>query len=124
MLDKGLQPVLPPISAGAHLVGYLFDAGPVEQGPAGPAVLSHTTLRHWQDNTGLCLPPWQLSLLRRLSAEWIEETERARNPMARAPGEALTEEDRKSVGKKIDRAFAALGFGQPANKGGRRERGA
>lgn len=123
MLAKGQRPSLPPISTGAHLVGHLFDVGPVEQGMAGPAVLSHATLRHWQDNTGLSLPPWQLSLLRRLSADWIEETERARNPLARAPGEVLDQNERQKVGKNLDKAFAALGVGQPRKEGPRRKRG-
>lgn len=123
MLAKGQRPVLPPLSAGAHLVGYLLDAGPVEQGPAGPVPLSHTTLRHWQDNVGLSLPPWQIQLLRQLSAVWVQETERARNPLARAPGEVLDEDERQKVGKQLDKAFAAFGIGKPSTTGPRHKRG-
>lgn len=124
MLDKGQLPELPTISAGGHLVRYLFEVGPVEQGAAGPVVLSHSALRDWQDSMGLSLPPWQLNLLRRLSADWIEETERARNPVALAPGQVLSADDRKTVSRNLDKAFAALGVSKPKDRGPRRKRGA
>jgi hypothetical protein len=71
MEAQGQQPPLPPMGAAGHLVGYLFEVGPVGYGAMGPVPLSHTELAAWQANTGIALEAWEAKALRRLSMDYL-----------------------------------------------------
>ncbi len=87
--DEAYWPEMPPIEA-AWLLGYLFEVGPVESAGMGLTALSHQSLRAWQANLGIVLPPWVLRTLRRLSADYAAETQRAREADSAAPWQAQT----------------------------------
>ncbi len=81
--DKGnekYQPEMPPLQCGEHLISYLFEVGPVLSGGMGPAVLSHQEIASWSGLIGIALQPWEVRLLRRLSAAYISEAREAEKP--------------------------------------------
>ena len=59
------------MGAAGHLVGYLFEVGPVGYGAMGPVPLSHSELAAWQVNTGIELAAWEAKALRRLSMDYL-----------------------------------------------------
>jgi hypothetical protein len=87
-VDAGEEPDLPDIDPESYfLIEYLLDAGPVSGGSNGAAALSWGELQAWQAGSGVSLPPWQLRLLRRLSAEYLSESFRAEAHDAPPPWE-------------------------------------
>ena len=79
------EPDMPPLDAGAFLLGVLFEVGPVLSGAMGPAPLSHSELRAWMDNCGVELQPWEARALRRLSIDYLVESNTAEKADAPAP---------------------------------------
>lgn len=105
--EGGAKPDLPPLPATLQqIVGLLFDVGPVSNGGQGAVPLTWLDLQAWQSATGLCLPPWQLRLLRRLSADYLMELNRGASVDAPPPWERdLTPDRRKRVAKHIKNIF-------------------
>lgn len=102
MLDEDREPNWPEIQM-RYLVDLLFEAGPVMSGGMGPAMLSELELQAFQNNRGIVLQPWEVTMLRRLSKEWLEESDRAEAHDARAPFGALP--SREEVARKLDEAL-------------------
>lgn len=67
---------MPPCDA-QFLVGYLFEIGPTQGGGMGDAPLSHTEIEAFQRNTGIELDAWGARTLRRMSADYLAESQRA-----------------------------------------------
>lgn len=98
----GKEPELPELDAGEYLVSHLWDAGPVMHGAAGAVPLSQSEIRAWQDNTGNELQPWEVRLLRRLSADYISASKAAEKPNCPPPWQPTIEaEQRQKVAKHI-----------------------
>lgn len=72
-----------------YLVDTLLEAGPASGGGLGPQPLTWTDLNAWQRATGIELAPWEARLVRRLSAEYLDEHQRAREPTATPPWESI-----------------------------------
>lgn len=62
-----------------------MEVGPTESSGLGQSPLSHQELLAWQINMRRSLQPWEISFLRRLSMEWIAESQAAEDPNAPAP---------------------------------------
>lgn len=58
---------MPPVDWGAHLIGYLFECGPVNAGGMGPVPLTDRDVLAWRENQGVDLTAWEAGLLIRLS---------------------------------------------------------
>lgn len=101
LMKQDLQPDLPDPGPAAHLLGYLFDVGPVMSGGMGPVPLSHSEIHAWQQNTGVELRAWESSTLRRLSIEYLSVSADARDPACPAPYTAVPQEDRRYVVSKM-----------------------
>lgn len=84
IIDAGGSLPLPDVCAG-HLRDALFDVGPVKAGGMGPAPLDSTDLLAWQAERGIELQPWEAQLLRRLSRDYLAESQRAEDPNRLAP---------------------------------------
>lgn len=96
-----MMPQLPPLRFD-YLSRVFFEVGPTLQSGMGPAPLSHQELRSYQDNVGLVLSPWEVRTLRRLSAEWIGEAQRAEAHDATPPWTPeLTPEHRAQVAERV-----------------------
>ncbi len=93
---------MPDVNAGMYLIHHLWDAGPVMQGASGAVPLSQSEIRAWQQNTGNELQPWEVRLLRRLSADYISAAQAAEKPNCPPPWAPEPEpEQRKSIAKHI-----------------------
>lgn len=105
--EGGAKPDLPPLEASLQpIVSLLFDAGPISSSGDGAVPLTWVDLQAWQGATGLCLPPWQLRLLRRLSADYLMELNQGAAVDAPPPWERdLTPERRKKVAKHVRNVF-------------------
>lgn len=87
-IDAGNDVDMPRLDTTLHfLVQLLFDAGPVSGTGQGTVPLSWADLDAWQRMTGVSLPPWQLRLLRRLSGEYLSESNAATQDDAPPPWE-------------------------------------
>lgn len=103
-LDKGQALPLPDAGCAEHLVGYLFEAGPVGQGAMGEVPLQWQDLTHWQHNTGISLASWEATLLRRLSSDYLNACREAESPTCPAPwlpDDHTSADSRKAVAKHI-----------------------
>lgn len=86
--DAGGEPDLPPVDAALQpFVAMLFEAGPASTAGQGQITLTWADLEYWQIGIGVRYAPWQLRLLRRLSAEYLIELHRAEAPDALPPWE-------------------------------------
>lgn len=100
---------MPPVEVGGYLVDYLLDVGPVGSTGMGLAVISYSELQAWQQCTGIAMQPWEVMLLRRLSADYMVESKRAEKPDCPPPfGSPAMEFDRDVVSKKVSSAFKAF----------------
>ncbi|MDD2742324.1 MAG: hypothetical protein PHV02_08625 [Rhodocyclaceae bacterium] len=59
--------------------------GPVLSGGMGPAPITFSEIESWQRQTGVSLQPWELRLMRRLSFDYITETQKAAAPECPPP---------------------------------------
>jgi len=108
MTTDGIAPDMPPIRA-PWIIDTLMDIGASEPGGMGPVPLSWTTIAHWQSCMGVDLAPWLCRLLRRLSVEFVAESQNAREPDCPAPWTAVTDgTNRPTVSRKVSQAFRAL----------------
>lgn len=94
--DDSYQPEMPPLNA-PHLLGYLFEIGPVMAAGMGSGPITHEELQAWQQGTGIELQPWEVRTLRRLSQEYLTESHKAEKSDCPAPWD----------GEKPDPAIAA-----------------
>lgn len=97
-----IEPSLPTVDA-PHLLAYFWDVGPTQSGAMGEAPLSYTELLAWQTQAGLQLQPWEVSLLRRLSHDYLMAASAARAADCPAPylSEESIEANRVAVGRQI-----------------------
>lgn len=69
---------MPPIEAEAqYLIAYLFEIGPTLAAGMGNGPLTHSEIQAWQNNTGIELQPWEARFVKRLSNEYLNESQRA-----------------------------------------------
>lgn len=68
------EPDMPDPGPAAYLIRHLWAAGPT----LGDQVLTNSELRDYQANAGIQLSPWECETLRRLSGEYLGQTQKAR----------------------------------------------
>lgn len=95
---------MPTVSAGRYLIEYLWEVGPVYHTGAGPAPLPYAEILAWQDSAGIELHPWEIATLRRLSMDYLAESQQATKPDRKAPYEVVDSRaiDAAQVNAKID----------------------
>jgi hypothetical protein len=101
---------MPDITGVGHLIDYLYDMGPTLSGAAGPIPLTHEEMEAWQRNSGVELGPWESSLLRRLSIEYLDSAQAAKNENCPSPLDPpeLTEDQRETISNKVTNVFKML----------------
>jgi hypothetical protein len=108
MTADGIVPDMPPIRA-PWIIDTLMDIGPSEPGAMGPVPLSWGTIAQWQACMGVDLPPWLCRLLRRLSVEFVTESQNAHEPDRPAPWTTQADEhNRATISRKVTQAFRSL----------------
>lgn len=81
----------------------------MESGAFGPTVLSHQELLAWQLNMRRMLQPWEISMLRRLSAEYLAFSREAESNLCPSPYVAeLTERDRRAIASSVKASLDRL----------------
>lgn len=109
MRAAGQEPALPPLQAGEHIIGHLFDAGPVLHTGMGPVPLSWSELATWQGVTGVELTPWEVQTVRRLSAEYISTQQAAEDPSMPPPyAVAPTSDQRARVAANLSSVLGGM----------------
>lgn len=79
--DDGFHPDMPLVEAGAYLIAYLFEVGPM----SGSGQITHEALSAWQESIGIELQPWEVRFLRSLSGDYLRETFKAAKLNCPAP---------------------------------------
>ena len=67
---------MPPLNL-PDLYHRLMEIGPVDFAGMDRVPLRHGTIGEWARSMGVALAPWEVRLLRRLSAEWLAESRKA-----------------------------------------------
>lgn len=106
---KGVEPRVPEAPL-PYLFDLLMEVGPAASGGFGPSPLSYQELLAWQVATRRTLQPWEVSMLRRLSVEWIAQAQNAEDESCPAPwsGDDLTERERASVADDLRAAMRRM----------------
>lgn len=112
LLADGARPPLPPLWRGEHLLGYLWEAGPVMGGGMEAAPLTFGELAAWQRAAGIELQPWEATLLRRLSREYAAEAAVAGAADRPAPYTTAPTIDRDDLSRRLSREFRAMAMAQ------------
>lgn len=109
MQKKGREPKLPDAPL-PYLIEYLFEVGPTQGGGFGPTPITHAEILAWQTNMRRTLQPWEVSMLRRLSVQWIVEAQRAEDPNCAPPwdGETVTSEEKRAVASSLRDAIRGM----------------
>ena len=107
MTASGIVPDLPFIRT-PWIIDTLMEIGPSEAGAMGVVPLSWASIDHWQHCIGADLAPWTCRLIRRLSAEFVTEGQRAREPDCPPSWTATSVLNREEVSRKVSNAFRAL----------------
>lgn len=95
---------MPPISA-PHLYGRLMEIGPVDLAGMDRAPLRPGTISAWAIDMGITLPPWEVRLLRRLSAEYLAMSRDAVEVDCPPPWSAADADLRNRVDRKLALLF-------------------
>lgn len=99
---------LPAVEQGYYLIDHLLDAGPVISTGMGAVILTWQELTAWQAALGLVLDPWELRMIRQLSAEYLAESQRATAHDCPPPwSDEPTEAQRDRVALQLRQAFRA-----------------
>ena len=99
-------PDMPPPGAAAHLVGYLYEIGPVSSGGMGAVVISWQELHAWQEATGVELASWEARGLKRLSQEYLSTSHEAQAHDCPAPyADQLSFYARAVISDKVSHIF-------------------
>jgi hypothetical protein len=109
MESDDIDPDLPDCQA-EYIVKYLFDVGPVQSGGSGAIPLTCQEIQSWQEQSGIELHPWEFNFIRKLSSEYLIESQKAEKPDYPAPYQpkVTSDQKREAVAMKIDNLFAAL----------------
>jgi hypothetical protein len=99
----GVLPQLPDPGPAGHLLEYLWEVGPTLAAGDGEAVITQGEIRAWQDNMGVDLAPWEVSLMRRLSQEFLAQLRASTDPNCKPPFGQLYKAP--NIDKKIDAAL-------------------
>lgn len=92
-----------------HVLGYLYEIGPVAHGGMGPAPIGHAEIEAWQGNTGIELTAWEARTLRRLSLDYIAASRQAEEPGCQPPwDDRPPQERREKISRAIDVAFSSM----------------
>jgi hypothetical protein len=101
------QPDMPPVDA-EYLIGYLWEVGPTMASGGYPGPVTHEEIRAWMDLTGIELQPWEVRFLRRLSGDYMGESQRAEKADCPAPVHTGATVDLEAVAKNMQRTLKEM----------------
>lgn len=74
----------------------------------GPVPLSWLEMEAWARVTGRTLQPWEYQFIRRLSIEWIAQSEDSKDPSCPAPWGEITPQQRRAAAMSLRAEMRAL----------------
>lgn len=74
-----------PLSDALYLVDFLFEVGPTASSGMGEGPIDFGDLDAWQRQIGFVLQPWEARFLRRLSIEYLVQSQKSEKPDCPAP---------------------------------------
>lgn len=87
----------------------MFEVGPSEAGGFGPTPLSFRELDAWANRIPHGLQPWEFMMLRRLSFEWIAESQRAEDATCPPPFDGgVTDEELRATAARLKAAMKGM----------------
>lgn len=104
LINDGQAIPLPQIDV-EYLVDILFEVGPTMASGMGELPLSHSELLAWMSNSGIELHPWESSMLRRLSRDYLASSVNAVRRDCPAPWAPRGDDINKDVVAKKIRAI-------------------
>jgi hypothetical protein len=105
--DEHYQPDMPPLIGHEYLLGLFWDIGPAMSGAMGSGPLTHAEIESAQRNLRTVLSPWECKMLRRLSIEYLNESQRAEKFDAKAPWQEI-KPDLSGVAKSMQQSMMEL----------------
>lgn len=102
MTDDGELVPLPDVAT-PYLIGYLWEVGPTIASGMGDGPLTFGEITSWMERIGLDLEPWESRFLRRLSIDYLVQSQKSTKPECPPPYGVQTR--RIYVAKKIDEFF-------------------
>lgn len=94
---------MPSVEGVGYLIDFLWRVGPTMDSGMGRLPLSESELAAWQFNSGVRLSPWEAESLRRLSREYLGQSQQAEKHDCPAPYGIA--QRREIVARKIDEIF-------------------
>ncbi len=108
--SEGQTPAMPNAGAGAYLIEYLFEVGPIQSSGVGATPIEWGELESWQRITGINLQTWEARTLRQLSFDYCATRQDALSPHCPPPySDEPTPDQRELVAKKISTALRGWG---------------
>jgi hypothetical protein len=106
---KNDAPIPLPYIESGYVPELLYEVGPVSFSPMGAAPIDDVHLRAWMQNN-VELPPWLSRLLKRLSSDYLGESQRATKPGCPQPWtEETPEEARERIAAQVRGATRMFG---------------
>lgn len=97
--DDDKQVLWPELSC-PYLFNFLIQAGAASQSGMGQVPLSWQDLECWQKQHGITLNPWELSIIRRASTVYVEQSQAAVKADCPPPGKVV-EQDQQKLAQRI-----------------------
>jgi hypothetical protein len=105
--EDDFSPDMPPLDSAEYLIAYLFEIGPAAVAGMGIAPIAHVEMRAWSELTGIDLQPWEVRILRRLSRDYVVESQRATKSDCPAPWQK-TRADLRVVATSLQHSLTEL----------------
>ncbi|NML88760.1 hypothetical protein HHL26_06725 [Sphingobium sp. TB-6] len=112
MKEDGIAVELPP-NPTPYLTDWLMEIGPTASTGMGPAVLAWGEIEAWARQIGINLTTWEARTLRRLSRDFLDQMNKAKEPACPAPFTTRADND-EAVSKQFERMFRAMAANQKA----------
>lgn len=106
--DESYQPPLPEVAA-PHLLGYLFEIGPISLGGAMQSPITSQEILAWQQLTRIALTPWEARAIKRMSIDYLDQMHASEAPDCKAPwmpADYVT--DHSATAKSMQKALEGL----------------
>ena len=99
----------PPLLGCGHLLEWMFECGPVNEGGMGLSPLSWQDIESWSRQTGVNATGWESGVIKTLSSAYLNEYQQAKDPARLSPNMRLvTEKDHNRVSDQISDVFGKL----------------
>lgn len=103
--DAGDEPDMPPLDC-PHIIGYLFDVGPMMTGGMAASPVTYQEIDAWRRQTGIEIEPWEAQFIRRLSSDYVAQLHQSDKPDCPPPYIPPADVvDREAVSSKLKSAM-------------------